>query len=401
MQVAWPGGDNLLRTAAHVFQQESFTQLPRDRFTQSTALEFYHPLDHLGALAEYVTQYTCAPSDVKCHSRMRSLEEAVLFDFSYDTNFDVVKLTVMWDHQPSPISASAQPGHRVEVGLLTTNEGPHIRNHEMGVAGLLTVLGQDKKPSPVMFAFPARHSQAGTRFSSSFHSPMGLHPTMQLNIGSSKAPKEGTDCSLHAYLTLPRTIFADKYQLEDELFLASKNLTTLRYISQPVDLEAPDYVMKPWGSSVLLELKPPAPGQDDEAFTAEIPLHLRYQAPEHGGQRPLEVPYPAVFWACSAEEDAGFSSSPFDRLKLGYDSLFGPRTLFWHLEPTPTPGSSHLMLGGQVPVLDLERSGSVAAVTAAVVLAGFAWVAWKLTVVYSKTECGAPPRADGGEKKKQ
>lgn len=401
MQVARPDGDSLLRTAAHAFQQDSFTQLPRDRFTHSTAFEFYQPLEHLGTLAKYATQHACTPSDHECHSRMRSLEEAVLVDFSYDAISQAAKLTVMWDHQQLPISVSAQPGHRVEVGLLTTNQGPHIGEHELGVAGLLTVLGEDKKPAPVMFAFPTRHSQAETGFSSSFQSPMGLHPTLQLNIGSNKPPKEGTECSLHAHLTLPRTIFADKYQLEDELFLASKNLTALLYTSQPVDLEAPDYVMKPWGSSVLLELKPPAPGQGDEAFTAEIPLHLRYQAPEHGGQRPLEVPYPAVFWACPAEDETGFTSSPFDRVNLGYDSLLDPQTLFWHLEPKPVPGSSRLMLGGQVPVLDLERSGSVAAVTAAVVLAGFAWVAWKLAVVYSKTGCGAPPPAGDGEKKQQ
>lgn len=375
--------------------------MPRERFTHSTALEFYQPLEHPGALAQYAAQYACAPADVECHSRMRSLEEAVLFDFSYDTVTHVVKLTVMWDHQQSPISVSAQPGHRVEVGLLTTNEGPHIGEHEMGVAGLLTVLGEDKKPAPVMFAFPTRHAQAGTSFSSSFHLPMGLHPTMQFSIGSSKPPMEETGCSLHAHLTLPRAIFADKYQLEDELFLASKNLTALRYISQPVDLEAPDYVMKPWGSSLLLELKPPRPDQDDEAFTAEIPLHLRYQAPEHGGQRPFEVPYSAVFWACPAEEGTRFSSSPFDRVNLGYDSLFGPRTMFWHLEPKPVPGSSRLMLGGQVPVLDLGRSGSVATVTAAVVLAGFAWIAWKLAAVYFKTGCGTTASADGGEKKQQ
>ena len=264
------------------------------------------------------------------------------------------------------------------------------------MTGLLTVLGEDSKPAPTLFAFPSRHKQAGTGFSSAFLTPAGLHPTMQLNISSNRLPMKDSYCSLHALLTLPRTIFADKYQLEDPLFLASKNLTALRYISQPVDLEAPDYVMDIWGSSVLLELSTPVT-ESKEGFTAEIPLHLRYQAPQQGGESTFEVPYPAVFWACAAEEGTKFPNSPFDRVNLGYDGLFGPRTLFWHLDPV----AERLVIGGKVPVLDLNKSQSINTVTSIVVIVGFAWVVYRLLTVYLRTGYSAAQPVKVTEKKQQ
>lgn len=268
------------------------------------------------------------------------------------------------------------------------------------MTGLLTVLGEDSKPAPTMFTFPSRHKQAGTGFSSTFLTPTGLHPTMQLDIKSNKPPMEDSACALHALVTLPRTIFADKYQLGDPLFLASKNLTALRYISQPVDLEAPNYVMGIWGSSVLLELNTPV-AESKEGFIAEIPLHLRYQAPQHGGESTYGVPYPAVFWACAAEEGTKFPSSPFDRINLGYDGLFGPRTLFWHLDPVTTPGVDQLIVEGKVPVLDLDKSRSINMVTSIVVVVGFAWVAYRLLMVYLKTGYGVAQPVKVTEKKKQ
>ncbi|KAK8056609.1 hypothetical protein PG993_001836 [Apiospora rasikravindrae] len=380
---------------------KSFSRLPNDRFSHSTALEYYQPVYDLTNFVEYAVQYACAPSDAECKTCFDALKQASSLDFSYDTISHVVKVTALWGRQNQPLSVSAPASHRVEVGLLTPNEPPHLEQHEIGVTGLLTVLGEDSKPAPTMFTFPSRHKQASTGFSSTFLTPTGLHPTMQLHINSNKPPmEEDTYCALHALLTLPRTIFADKYQLEDTLFLASKNLTALRYISQPVDLEAPDYVMDIWGSSVLLELSTPV-AESKEGFTAEIPLHLRYQSPQHGGESTFEVPYPAVFWACAAEEGTKFPSSPFDRINLGYDGLFGPRTLFWHLDPVAKSGSDQLVIGGKVPVLDLDKSRSINTVTSIVVVVGFAWVVYRLMMVYLRTGYGVAQPVKAAEKKQQ
>lgn len=283
---------------------------------------------------------------------------------------------------------------------MTPDMPPHLEAHELGVTGLLTVLGEDSKPSPTLFSFPSRHKTVpGSSFSSDFLQPRGLHPTMQLNFSSSKPPMEDTYCSLHTYLTLPRTIFVDKYQLGDELFLSSKNLTSLRYITQPVDLEAPDYAMKLWGSSVLLEMRPPEV-DDDQSWTAEIPLHLRYLAPAEHGYRNISVPWPVVFWACAAEDGTKFPNNPFDRVNLGYDGLFGPRTLFWHVDPKPSEGESlyhHL----QVPVLDLAQSNRISSGTATVVIIGLLFVIWKLVSVCLGMGHETPKSPKGRPKKKR
>ena len=68
--------------------------------------------------------------------------------------------------------------------------------------------------------------------------------------------------------------------------------------------------------------------------------------------------------------------NPFDRVNLGYDGLFGPRTMFYHLEPDA--GATGLVESLAVPVLDLDRATWVEEVTVGVVTLGVVWVAWKL-----------------------
>ncbi len=322
-------------------------------------------------------------------------------DLSYDTISHALKVTATWPYQRQAIQATSRPDVRTEVGVLSAEKLPTMEPHELGISGLLTVLGQDAKPSPTIFAFPSRHRDAESGFSARFLTPTGLHPTLQVRLQSSKPPSEDAYCSPHAYLTLPSSIFADKYQLSDDLLLASKNLTALRYSSQPVDLEAPEYVMKPWGSTILVELTPPSHGGDkSQPWTAEIPLHLRYLAPASGGYSSIEVPYPAVFWACTAEEGTLFPNNPFEKVNLGYDGLFGPRTVFWHIHPQPESGE-RLTAGVKVPVLDLDKAGWVNIGTAVAVALGFAWVAWKLVSVFLSSGYGKAESREAGEKKRQ
>lgn len=420
-------------------QQTSFTSLPSDRFSHSTAFQYYQPLEDLSVFTKYVGKDLCpepasassSTGTSSCASRVDLLSTASSLDISYDTISHALKVTGTWGLQDQPLRVDAPEAsnHRVEVGILATDKPHGIEPHELGLSGSLTVLGQDKKPAATIFKFPARHRRVeGASFSAGFLQPTGLHPALQLRLhGAAAAPPRsgGRDddddggsstCSLHAHLTLPRAIFADKYQLSDPLFLASKNLTALRYISQPVDLEAPGYALKTWGSAALLELAPPAPapettgttkgeGEGEASWTAEVPLHLRYLSPAAGGYRTAQVPHPAVFWACTTEEGTKFPASPFERVNLGYDGLFGPRTVFWHVDPAaadPAAGGAGLLLSEvRVPVLDVDRAGWVSAGTAAVVLLGFGWVAWKLLAVYLTTGYGPQQQMEGLEKKKQ
>lgn len=262
------------------------------------------------------------------------------------------------------------------------DEPPNMKKHEIGVSGTLTVLKEQTKPGAVFFAFPARHRTSHAAFTARFKTPTGLHPTMQLGLDSNHPPTDAGSCKIYAYLTLPRTIFADRYQLADDLFLASKNLTAAPYTSLPVDLEAPEYTTSAWGSTVLVQLAPPEVRTYHDVWTAEIPLHLRYLKPSKTGVEDIEVPLPAVFWACDPVKSADFTRSPFDRTHLGYDDLFEDGTTFWHVHPRGLGGNrvmkGRLMSGISVPVLNDSSSEWVGIGTTAVVSLGFAWVLWKL-----------------------
>lgn len=363
--------------------QESFTTLPRDRFTHSAAYQYYQQSVDFSPFIQYVKDQLCSPNDQSCAVRADRLAEASTLDISYDAISHAVKVTAIWPYQKQEVHATSRPQTRTEVGVLNSDRPGHLEPHELGISGLLTVLGQDKKPSATMFAFASRHRDAESSFSAEFLEPTGLHPTLKLNLESIKPPTKDAYCSPHAYFTLPKTIFADRHQLSDDLFLASKNLTGLRYISQPVDLEAPEYVEKRWGSSLLLELSPPE-NEKSESWTAQVPLHLRYLSPAEGGYTDIEVPYPAVFWACAAEEGTKFPNNPFEKVNLGYDGLFGPRTVFWHVEPRPGASNS-LTNTVKVPVLDTDKAEWVSSGTGLTVLLGFAWIVWKLFGVLSKS----------------
>lgn len=146
---------------------------------------------------------------------------------------------------------------------------------------------------------------------------------------------------------------------------------------------------------MLLELSAPSSSAAGGEWAAEIPLHLRYLAPSFTGYSTVNVPYPAVFWACTAEEGTKFPNNPFEKVNLGYDGLFGPRTVFWHVEPKPVHGKE-LVNKVRVPVLDLSKAEWVNIGTAVAVLLGFLWVVWRLGgVVFGKKKAAAE------EKKKQ
>ena len=134
---------------------------------------------------------------------------------------------------------------------------------------------------------------------------------------------------------------------------------------------------------MLIELAPPVASSKEASWNADIPLHLRYLAPSNSGKAYVDVPWPIVFWACSAEEGTKMSTNPFDRVNLGYDGLFGPRTMFYHFHPNGTGDgiSGKLFEILEVPTLDLKRATWLESGTVCIVLLGFLWVIWKLGLV--------------------
>ncbi|TVY23068.1 Protein pbn1 [Lachnellula hyalina] len=401
--------------------EKSFTTLPIERFSHSSATQYYTPLPHLNTFIHYLINKLCTPQNenLACLLRVELIQSASYLDIDFDTISHALSITAFWPQQTwSSLSLPNTPSNRLEVGILSI-QAPQAPE-ELSLGGFLTVVGEDASPSPTLFSFPARHHPTSQSFTSSFLLPSGLHPTLQLRISGSEKPVDGAACALHAHLTLPKTVFADKYQFDDALFLASKNLSAMHYISPGVDLEAPAYTVPLWGSSLLLELSPPV--AEDVEWTAEVPLHLRYLAPSEGGVQETHIPAPVLFWACTAEEGSKFTVNPFERVDLGYEGLFGPRTMFHHLDPESEPQASTVPAGGkdvhgsgnggrlvnilQVPVLDFQKTAYVEFGTATVVLAGFAWVCWCLWRVWSaggyrRTRERAAVVVGGGEKKMQ
>ncbi|KAJ5042814.1 uncharacterized protein L3040_004207 [Drepanopeziza brunnea f. sp. 'multigermtubi'] len=392
---------NLFGELDCVSPEESFTSLPRDRFSHSAAMQYYSSLPTLIDFISYMSHKLCPSRSAKnkdpsCLSRVQALSTASSLDLDFDTISQAATLSAFFAPQTQSLSLSkpvALPSSRVEVGILSVEKARETE--ELSLGGFLTVLGESTKPSPTLFSFPARHHPLphSQTFTSNFLVPTGLHPTLQLNITSSSPPLDDRACSLHAHLTLPKTFFIDRYQLSDPLFLASKNLSKVHYITSPVDLEAPAYTLPQWGSSALLSLSPPPSPPASESWTSQIPLHLRYLTPsaKSSGLTPTKFPSPVLFWACTADEGTKFPTNPFDRVNLGYDGLFGPRTLLYHLSPRAAAAAAdgRLVSSLTVPVLDLDRSGYVESATAAGVALGFAWVCWCLVSVWRRSGLGS------------
>ncbi|KAJ5495423.1 Protein pbn1, partial [Penicillium diatomitis] len=382
--------------------EDSFitTPLVSTRFATSASLQYYTRLADLRSLVAYIRRTACHQEQSggsACHKRADTLLTANSVDIDYDSISHAVTISGFWAQPPAngwteEVSKSASDNDKVEIGVLTAEKG--IERTEIQVGGLLAVVGEDKKMKPTMFSFPSRHHPlpSDATYSVSFSKPTGLHPTMSITMQAPSlqrppAPEDAT-CALHTYLTLPSSVFGDQYQLgtKDTLFLESHNLAALRAHAGEMDLEAPDWAVQRWGSTWLFELDSPTVDEGASAlknWTATIPLHLRYLPPSDTGYRTAQVPWPVVFWACTAEDGTKMGVNPFDRTNLGWDGLFGPRTMFYQLHPE----TGRLVEEIEVPVLKLNNGeGLVTAQiielgTSFVILLGFLWVLWRLIQV--------------------
>ncbi|KAI4117227.1 MAG: hypothetical protein LQ345_002495 [Seirophora villosa] len=355
---------------------------PSSPFTSSTASHCYERLPSLEHFAAYIRHSICPENDVECSMRADHLQQADYLDVDYDAISRSLVLTTFhrhppgserWDEDMQPHDSSA----KTEVGILTPEKAAD--QEELSLEGFLAVVVP-----------PA----SGSTFLTTFLKPSGLHPTLRITFPSSSMDPPEPACALHSYLTLPSSLFVDKYQLSSPNLLASNNLHAIRALSGETDLEAPDWRIKQWGSLVLLELAlaPPVQRRLKTPWHADVPLHLRYLSPTARGESQVDVPWPVVFWACPAEEGTKMSANPFDRVHVGYDSLFGPRTMFYHFQPRPAINGGVLVEQLTVPVLELGGTRWVESGTMGVVCLGAAWVVWKLTRIFSRDRRADPGR---------
>ena len=314
--------------------------------------------------------------------RLDEMDSATSIDISYalepKTHQPALILSAYWSPRSwdrttiTKLVPSSSNKERIEIGIFS-NEPPE-RPEEVKLAGYVTLLGEDSKPKATMFSFPSKHHSHDAKYGASWIEPTGLHPNLGLEVDNSIPPKSGEECRLYAHLTLPPAVFADRYQFTDSLYLASKNLSSLTWISSPVDLEAPVYAEAAKVSSLLLELAPPRP--KNETWTAEIPLHSRYLKPSKSGYAKAEIPAPMLFWACEAEDMEG--RNPFVRQGMAVEKLLPEKSVFYHLGLADGESSYKTVT---VPVLSTEYEKYIESGTSLVIMLGFGWVMCKAVQV--------------------
>ena len=77
------------------------------------------------------------------------------------------------------------------------------------------------------------------------------------------------------------------------------------------------------------------------------------------------------------------NTNPFDRMSLGYEGLFGPRTMFYHLTPQPAREFGSLIEVLQIPVLDVNQVKYVEVCTVIAIFLGTLWLVAKLIQIFS------------------
>ncbi|KAH6200688.1 hypothetical protein HBI15_192290 [Parastagonospora nodorum] len=371
---------------------ESSIKLPvlSERFTMSASSQYYAYLSSIREVATVLGQKFCKSKGEECLHQALSLSTATYLDIDYDTITRALVINAGWPSAPSEKGWTETISRKradatIEIGVLIHEPNPDPEDIQFG--GFLAVLGQDTSPKPTRFQTPTRHypllSSSSSSplpqphpltFTTTFNSPTGLHPTLTLSFPTTHLTAPNPTCKLHTHLTLPSYLFIDKYQFTDPLFLASKNLKSLRSLAGNTDLEAPDWVVSEWGSAALFELAVPSSSSSETAHNVSIPLHLRYMPASPASHTRLPVPWPVVFWACRADEGAKMAANPFDRVHLGYEALFGLKTRFMHVEPA----KGDLVAWIDVPVLDLGRTGWVEVGTVGTAVCAFLGLCWVL-----------------------
>lgn len=375
----------------------------------------YGVLPSLNDFVTYIQHKVCLPLHQSCLDGAELLRTASYLDVDYDAISQSLKLNSF--HHASPPSGWTEDMSRVtssatlEVGVLAPEMATDPESLSLG--GFIATLGKDEKPSKswstvpnslsnfhsthallISIKAPSLPTSTDSTYAAAFLHPTGLHPLLRLSFPSAPTPPN-KECKLHTYCTLPSSIFVDQYALQQSNVLSSKNLRVMRSLFGETDLEAPEWVIQKWGSVMLLEISPNCHfGQlecgkwQTGSWHADIPLHLRYLQSVQDGINAVKIPWPIVFWACPAEEGTKMTNNPFDRTNLGYDGLFGPRTMFYHLTPQLAAGGNgtktRLDEVLEVPVLNSDMVYNVELGTAMIVLLGVLWILGKLFKVLPK-----------------
>lgn len=289
-----------------------------------------------------------------------------------------------WADWRGPVDVRARSDAKVEVGLLAAEAGSLDAEH-LVASGAIRELGEHKKWQRTIVNYGrTTMAAAGSQFTASFETPVGLHPKHVLNITGARAPHDV--CHLYAKYTIPKQLFLDRYQLAD-LAVAKPNKPAtgeLLGVWGETDLEAPAWTVPGWGSEAIVRIRPDVP-RDGPTLAFTLPMHSRYEVPGNGTDTAAaaRMPVPDVFWAC--QDLVGLDTSEME--PVGYKSVFPPDTVFYHIQPAQARLHTEL----RIPVVPASSFGAVQAGTAAAILAGFVYV---LTKVWRGSRPGPKPKTE-------
>lgn len=206
--------------------------------------------------------------------------------------------------------------------------------------------------------------------SHAFLTPHGMHPVYNVSLEAefleNAQDMESRGCSLNFNVDLPKQFIVDKYQLEG-LMGRSGDTTCISGMeisnSNAIDLELPDYEVHEFGSTVHLQLDASCVANN---MGFQLPLHLRYAAPNRSGIAGVKMAPGDLYWKCqlgSDEWDTMANSFLYESGRLGITKLQDLQNMRYHHIPVR---NSSLTLN--VPVAQISHLKNVETATILLVI---------------------------------
>ncbi|KAG5440534.1 hypothetical protein PCK2_000359, partial [Pneumocystis canis] len=199
-------------------------------------------------------------------------------------------------------------------------------------------------------------------------SPAGFHPKIRSKITIHESYKR--NCSLYMLYYLPKSVFVDKYQLENLVQFNTDNIKKVHFIWGETNLEAPIWQVKKWGSILLLEVS----NDPKDLFFINLPLHLRYHPPKQDTYDISYLPYPTAFYSCKSVGDTMIEHSPFLSSWDLFHQYFSENTTFHFLHY-----SNHdSFMTIYIPVVNSNHILLVQLGTCSIILTCFIYISFKI-----------------------
>ncbi|CCJ30167.1 unnamed protein product [Pneumocystis jirovecii] len=208
-------------------------------------------------------------------------------------------------------------------------------------------------------------------------SPVGFHTKIRSKIVINKSLKDY--CSLYILYYLPKSVFVDKYQLQDLVQFNIGNLKKVHFIWGETNLEAPVWKLQKWGSVVLIET---VSNHLNTSFFVDLPIHLRYFPPKKDMFYTSDLPFPISFFSCESIQDVNTIQTPFTSSWELFHQHF-PQNNTFHFLHNLNHNDSFMII--HIPVVNSDHILFVQFLTFLLILASFTYISFKLILLILNT----------------